>query len=207
MTDKNHWPDCDTSVKLSIESLLSSNHWPVNKFSASATFVNIFSYFTLEFKDNLCHSHLGPGLNQLEMIRFSSLARTVAFFLAKVSKHLPNFFSEERTHEAVNIHVQSSVSDQTKMTDVDRNECPGCKWGHPSFFAHVSVLQCEYFMYINANLKLRINFIFCLAIQYFFLKRKVHSNKRFLNFFLNDKTYNYVLFDMTVNLIIQNHAS
>ena len=83
------------------------------------------------------------------MIRFCFLTGTVAFFLAKVSKHLPNFLSEERTHEAVNIHVQSSVSDQTKMTDVDRNECPGCKWGHPSFFAHMSVLQCENFMYIN----------------------------------------------------------
>ena len=102
----------------------------------------------------------GLAWNQLEMIRFCFLTRTVAFFLAKVSKHLPNFLSEERTHEAVNIHVQSSVSDQTKMTDVDRNECPGCKWGHPSFFAHMSVLQCEYFMYINANLKLRINLYF-----------------------------------------------
>jgi hypothetical protein len=109
------------------------------------------------------------------MIRFCSLARTVAFFLAKVSKHLPNFLSEEWTHEAVNIHVQSSVSDQTKMTDVDRNECPSCKWGHPSFFAHMGVLQCEYFMYITANLKSRNN--------YFFLIKKVHSNELILRSF------------------------
>ena len=171
MTDKNNWGDCVISVKLSIESLMSSNHWPVNKFSVSATLVNVFSYFTLEFKDNFCRSCLqGPGLNQLEMIKFCFLTRTVAFFLAKVSKHLPNFLSEERTHEAVNIHVQSSVSDQTKMTDVDRNECPGCKWGHSSFFAHMSVLQCEYFMYINANLKSRINFICHLTLS--LLKKK-----------------------------------
>ena len=63
-----------------------------------------------------------------------------------------NFLPEILTHQTVNVHVESSVNDQTKIADEDHDKSPRGKGvGHVVFGANVWISQSDDFMYVHGH--------------------------------------------------------